>query len=103
MPRIPDKNINYAEIGRLVLDYWSGRKGSGDFETEIRNKVSAVYAKANQDPPKVTIYYESRDEIIISVPYNPWQDEQDPSKFAVAEDMTSYQNELGIVVFGGCR
>ena len=101
MPRIPDKNINYAEIGRLVLDYWSGRKGKADFEGAIRQKVSAAYAAAKEEAPAVKVNFEGPDELVINVPHNPWENETD--KFKCAEDMSSYQNELGIVIFGGCR
>jgi hypothetical protein len=101
MPRIPGSDINYAEVGRLVLDLWSNTKSASEFEAEIKAKINKAYADIGASTPQVSFHYEGPDELIISVPYNPWQ--SDPDKFDCAKDMSSYQNELGVVIFGGCR
>lgn len=102
MPRIPDKNINYAEVGRWVLDYWGGGKTDKQLEDDIRARVQRAY-DANPgagDPPKIQVIFEQPGELVVVVPHNPWYD--DPC-FDCVKDLCGYQCELGNVIFGGCR
>ena len=103
MPRIPEKDINYAEVGRWVLDYWGGNKSDKQIEDDIRARVQRSF-DANPgagDPPKVQVIFEQPGELVIVVPHNPWYDDTDC--FDCAREMGCYQSELGIVIFGGCR
>ena len=102
MPRIPEKDINYAEVGRWVLDYWGESKSSKDLESDIRAKVKRAFA-ANPDAgpaPEVKVIFEQPGELVVVIPHNPWYD--DPC-FDCAKEMCCYQCELGMVVFAGCR
>ena len=102
MPRIPDKDINYAEVGRWVLDYWGGSKTVKQIEDDIRAKVKNAFdASPGGSHPDVQVIFEQPGQLIIVVPHNPWYD--DPDCFDCARDMCCYQCELGTVIFGGCR
>jgi hypothetical protein len=103
MPRIPEKDINYAEVGRWVLDYWSGEKSAAAIEKAIKDRVLRVYADNPSvgAAPQVDVIFEEAGQLKVVVPYNPWSD--DPDTFDCVKDLDAYQSELGIVIFGGCR
>lgn len=103
MPRIPEKDLNYAEVGRWVLEYWKNEDFAGELENRIRQKVVDAYGKAADagDPPEVKVIFEQEGEFCVVIPRNPWY--SDPDCLRCAEALEAYQRELGLVVYGGCR
>lgn len=102
MPRIPVVDLNYAEVGRWILDYWQDESFANQLEENIKKKVEDAYSHASKgEKPEVKVVFDTAQSLTIVVPYNPWSDHGDD--LAIVRELDSYQRELGMVVFGGCR
>jgi hypothetical protein len=98
MPRREVENNNWARLGEMILDIWSGRLDRAQLEKEPQ-ALLAKYGVRLDAKTKVQVHFDEPDMLHVVIPYN----QRSESELRTVQDIEAYKRELGVVVMGGCR